>query len=121
MKIRNGFVSNSSSSSFIVLLPKGFDADKFADNLTDEQLNPSKWDSYDREEVREGIKLLMEQKSLWYDQGIVGRLKYNYLYPVSEMLSEYIIGSTEGGPDDGSISLVSDSDRERIKEILKNE
>ena len=28
MKIRNGFVSNSSSSSFVVLLPENFDVEK---------------------------------------------------------------------------------------------
>ena len=44
MKIRNGFVSNSSSSSFVVLLPENFNVETFVDenweniNLSEEKM-----------------------------------------------------------------------------------
>ena len=40
MKTRNGFVSNSSSSSFVILLPENFDVEKHVEE------NWNKFDSY---------------------------------------------------------------------------
>jgi hypothetical protein len=113
MKIRNGFVSNSSSSSFVVMLPKNFDPKLFVDNMTDEEIdNAFQWDNYTREEIFNAISRLYTDKCLYqYDDS-------KEMNICSELLDEFIITSTEGGPDDGTISLVSDEEREKIKNLL---
>lgn len=115
MKIRSGFVSNSSSSSFILLLPKNFDPVKYTDNMTDEEIHEiNKWDDWTREDVKSALVMLWKQKEIWSDD-------YREMSICSEALSKYIIGSTESGPDSGTISIISDKERQTIKDILNIE
>lgn len=58
MKIRNNFVSNSSSCSFIISAPKNIDKQKFADDLLNELCDvDSKFHPvYDQQEYRDYVK-----------------------------------------------------------------
>ena len=111
MKIRSGFVSNSSSSSYIVLLPKNFDPKKFVDNLSDDELTDG-YETYERKVVEDIVKE-------FYDDGYAGEEDGHYL--LSYFLDDFIIASVEGSSGYGSIVMVNDKNRERIKELLNKE
>jgi hypothetical protein len=107
MKIRNGFVSNSSSSSFIVLLP-----DNFLEIIDYEKI-------INTNELNKFKKLLnkfIEENGIWMED------IYNYngnsfdeiLY---DILEPYIVTSIDVAPDAGQF-IVLDSDR--VSEILDN-
>ena len=112
MKTRNGFVSNSSSSSFVVLLPDNFDVDSF---VTEELVNSLDVDSLEDiesddvvGEVRKIIEKFIIDSQTEYDD-------YRSMSIVSEVLKDYIIAEIESGPDDGLGILVETS---KVKKIL---
>ena len=115
MKIRSGFVSNSSSSSYIVLLPKNFDAIKYVDNMTDEEIDKLfRWDKHDRSEIKEALKSLCIDGTIYDDN-------YEQKNICSEVLREYVIADVQTESDGGSISLVTGTEREKIKKLLNIE
>lgn len=81
MKIRQGFVSNSSSSSFIVLLPDGFTAS---------ELNVSG-------NVKDAIENILAGDTIYEDDD------YELFNLVVEALGKYTIATVKGGPDAGQI------------------
>jgi len=101
MKIRNGFVSNSSSSSFVILLPENFTLDlsefDFKDSYTNE------------EEVRQMFNKLLHENEVCpgYESGAFGVLE--------QVLNDYTIATFETGPDAGQIVL---ADQDKVKKIL---
>lgn len=106
MKIRRGFVSNSSSSSFVILLPIKFDINNVDFNQY--------WDIMDECEInKDGVievfNKLVSEKSLWEEdnQGGCDVLK--------EIFEKYIVATIECGPDDGQLIL---ADRDKVKEII---
>ena len=111
MKIRNGFVSNSSSSSFVVLLPENFiktiDFDKITDGEEDFPLHEFKILLNDC--IRSGGMY----KEKIYDYDSDDRDFYNIL---NNLFEPYIIASIDSSSDDGQIIIV---DREKIKKILQ--
>ncbi len=89
MKIRQGFVSNSSSSSFVVLLPDKFDASKIKEDT-----------------VREAVENIIAGDTIYeYDN-------YDLFNAVVEALGNNIIATIEGGPEAGQI-LQADSKKVR--------
>jgi len=117
MKIRQGFVSNSSSSSFVLLLPKNFDADKYVDNMEDVEINGiiREYDMEDKNELKEIFNKLVK------DAYIYGEDNYKAFNVCSDVLKEFIVTEVEGGPDESSISLLSEKERERLKNLLNKE
>jgi hypothetical protein len=101
MKIRSGFVSNSSSSSFILLLPKNFDVET-QDYSSFE--NPIK--------AKNCLKKLIKDNQLWQDGN------YDVYHDLTTFLKDYIITSIDTGPDEGTINLLNNRDVEKIKRIL---
>ncbi len=106
MKTRTGFVSNSSSTSFVVVLPKGFDP-----NTID--LKPFQWllDEQETTEdnVRDVLFKLVNDKNIWAEEN------YSAYGVIEGMMENNIIAQFETGPDSGQI-IVADVDN--IKRIL---
>jgi hypothetical protein len=113
MKIRQGFVSNSSSSSFVVFLPENFietiDFDKIANG--DEKF-PTK-------NFKKLIEKLIEDEGLYmeemYDFFKKKERDYDLRDILDEILEPYVIASMETGPDEGQIMV---ADRVQIEKIL---
>lgn len=117
MKIRFGFVSNSSSSSYVLLLPKNFDTNMFIDNMDEERIKEiiEDHDLEDKDELKYHVEKLIEDGYLYaYDDS-------KSLYVCEDVLRDFKIMSIQGGPDDGSISLMSEREKEKIKELLFKE
>jgi len=114
MKIRSGFVSNSSSSSFVVFLPENFietiDFDKIANGDED----------FPVKHFKKLIKKLIKDEGFYMEE--VGESfkekeldEYEICDILQEILDPYVIASMESGPDEGQIMVAN---REKIKEIL---
>ncbi len=101
MKIRTGFVSNSSSSSYIILLPDNVKIDlSRADYLED----------ITEDDVKDAIATLKAGESIWETEN------YTLFNVLTDVLGEYIIGTIEGGPDSGQIS---NADIKKVKELIR--
>ena len=98
MKIRNGFVSNSSSSSFVILLPKNFDINTVDFEAAIETYGP---EDADVESVKEAMKNFIKNGELWEEES------YEEVDIIHEILKKYVIADIEGGPDEGRIILAS--------------
>lgn len=114
MKVRTGFVSNSSSSSFVVLFPKSgitfeqliekFGADKYA-NLRD------MYDDVTDDSVRNRFDDLVWHGYISEDATSDG--SYDVF---QDLIRDYVIASVDGASGDGQIVLVAP---EQIEKILK--
>jgi hypothetical protein len=123
MKIRSGFVSNSSSTSYVILVPNGFDVDDFvysnldalrkryAEDNRREYPRPKKGETgpkvilpYDYiENFIKRFKGYVKSGSLYGDND---RYSYGDLYLISDMMKSLIIANVEGGPDQGTLTFV---------------
>lgn len=111
MKIRNGFVSNSSSSSFVLLLPLNYDLTiEEIQHEMDEISKKDKWyRKPDPEKVLYQFKKLKKYKSIGQDDN------YESYDTLIQILDPFIIATVEGGPDDGSITLAN---RGKVRSVL---
>lgn len=107
MKIRNGFVSNSSSSSFIILLPENFDIETID---FEKEIEKIKHIDAEPEIVKEAIRYLIKNGELWNEE-----YDYDTMDAIGEILKKYVIAGMDTGPDAGQIIL---ADRKKIKKIL---
>jgi hypothetical protein len=98
MKIRNGFVSNSSSSSFVILLPKNFDINTID---FEAELEKCEYDETDAERVKEAMEEFIKNGELWEQES------YEEVDIIHNILKKYVVTSFDGGPDDGKIVLLN--------------
>ena len=110
MKTRNGFVSNSSSSSFVVLLPENFleniDYEKIVDGNEDFPLD----------EFKRLLNDFVTEEGMWLEEIYnYENEDYDFYELLDNLVTPYMIASMEGGPDEGQIVV---ADRELIKKLL---
>lgn len=96
MKIRYGFVSNSSSSSFVVLLPEDFEKELPAN---------------EPEGIVRLVDELVKYGELWEDN-CEDRDDYEELL---QKIDRYIVATIEGGPDAGQIVV---ADPIKVRKII---
>lgn len=129
MKFRMGFVSNSSSTSYVILLPKDIDVKKLSISVQaiarwEEQMEwerdkgttcpPHVPRSYSRQESEEAIRRIIADYiargpgQYWDEQET-----YNCI--IEEALKDYVIAEISGGSDSGGITLVEEN---KVLQIL---
>lgn len=111
MKIRNGFVSNSSSSSFVVLLPENF-----VETIDFEKITGGDED-FPLDDFKRLIDDFVSKKGMWNEE-IYDYDEQDYDFPdiLDDLVKPYVIASVEGGPDGGDQYVIVD--REKIKKLL---
>jgi len=102
MKIRNSFVSNSSSTSYVFVIPDDFDLDSVDWNSLDEVLidGESAEESPElmtQEEAKAGVKKFLETGFMdqWVDEEHGGQI----CYTIDQIFGDYSVSSFETGPD----------------------
>lgn len=122
MKIRNGFVSNSSSSSFIVTIPENF-------IITDKIIKKLDYDDAEPEEIKAIIEKFIEDGDIssyeedYYDRDEDEKIcSYDVIYALySKVLKDYTICEVQGGSDSPSnIELVPYSILKKLVKKLEN-
>jgi len=104
MKIRTGFVSNSSSSSFVVLLPDNYKLPEITEKMC-------KWTDSDPNEIRKKIlEGISDGKIHEYDDAEVFEI-------ASELFDKYELCSFDIGADGDSVMAIYT--KEVIEEILR--
>lgn len=119
MKTRNGFVSNSSSTSFIVMLPEGFDVEEEVGQMDVSSFIPQNEWTGTREEldmsVRERIKRALREKFFAQQWG------HQIYCLMRDRLKPYTIGTLNVEEGEGQILLIGDEERKLTRGILAGE
>lgn len=118
MKIRTGFISNSSSTSYVILLPKDFKPHEFMEKhikevpgLMSEMLDLEPGE-YDKRVVVDTLTEFINKGYLWESDSDLA------MSVLPELLKEYVICELETGPESGIITLAN---RDRAIKILGKE
>ena len=95
MKIRNGFVSNSSSSSFVVLIPNGF---KITDLVKDEGEDYTYGEDLELpySEYCEKLQKMVDDGGAYQDDELYGELE-EIFYCTDYVLESIDVDSSSGG------------------------
>jgi len=119
VKTRDGFISNSSSSSFVVVLSPKFNIDKFIDENyeknpdTDEELVFAE-EALSRSELVDVIKQIRSGKIIYEND-----CDYGIYVSLQEKLKDFVIVENEIGPDEGHILGLKMTELERQLKKIK--
>lgn len=100
MRIKQGFVTNSSSSSYLVIIPKKFDIDDHSEKLL-EYIDENSWDEEDPGETYRDVKLAFAELK---NRGELSQYEfYNAYNPLKELLDKlgFVIFEMSGTGGDG--------------------
>ena len=107
MKIRTGFVSNSSSSSFVVILPSNFiDSIKFEGNLDEEKIK----------KFKKFLDKFIKDEGYWRDSDNDDEEEYEFYDILSRFIRPYVVASIDTSSDNGDQIIILN--REKIKKLL---
>jgi hypothetical protein len=110
MKSRKGFISNSSSSSFIVLLPKDFKIEDIDLSKYKEEAE-NQW-GCDEECIKQDLEKLLKEKEVWDESSETNGF-------LNRVLEDYVILELNDGPDSGRVILLEEKSIDKIKTILE--
>jgi len=123
MKIRQGFVSNSSSSSFVIAVPRDFEITDDIVTKLKEEVNKYSWrdDDWTEDKIREQLPKTIDE--LCSGDGLFA----DYYGPMTPELgfelakvADLIIASFEGGPDEGqTVNILADDNKESTLRKIK--
>jgi len=99
MKIRNGFVSNSSSSSYLIVLPDNYKIDK------DKLFELSKLNHYNIDD-----ETIIELEKALRDGELYQFQNYELFSLARDFFKEFSVFGIDVGSDDGSLSFIKKSE-----------
>ena len=114
MKIRAGFVSNSSSSSFVACLPDNFDInvidfEKWSGET--ERHMGRRGQNVSAEDVKKMVEDLIRTKGCCSEDAVFGIAR--------EIFQEYIISEVDTSSEYGSFVFLDSKQKQKLREILK--
>ena len=113
MKIRHGFVSNSSSSSYIVVLPENFDIEKFiASNFTPDEEAGCLIHYKTHLVVQHDLVSVLKQLKAGGEIAECSDEGGEIYDSLCDLLSPFMIADVYGGPDSGGIQGITFKDYE---------
>lgn len=110
MKVRSGFVSNSSSSSFVVLLPENFLENVDYDKITNGD------EDFPLDSFKELLNQIIANDGIWMEEIYqADEDGYEFMDIIDTLFDPYTIASFDTGPDEGQIAIANPK---KVKEIL---
>lgn len=123
MKIRNGFVSNSSSTSYLISLPKNFNIDKVLSEKNIQRIKSkteSKWqiEYLDKNKnLKEDLEYLLEKGFVTSDDGYGNEGDNVCFQSLLLLLNDYVFKNIECGADNESTLVLIDRSRSKGKKL----
>ena len=108
MKVRNGFVSNSSSSSYVILLPEEFNVNEIDLTKFDFESDWYEDEEIDFDDIKQTLNDLITDKEIWQEDST------NYYY-VLKIVEDYTIAEVDVSSEGGTIIL---ADYKKVKNII---
>ena len=114
MKIRQGCVSNSSSSSFVVCLPDNFNIRNI--HIDIEKFQEEYGEDLTLEAIYEAMDIAIKTKGTWGET-----IGYDCFWVLQEILQDFKIAQLDTGPDMAQFVIMDKDQKNIAKKVLANE